>query len=962
MVITTFTNKATQEVKERLLVEALKQSNNAVFEYINKKSFVQISTIHGLLHLFVVQNTEALSLPHDLKIVDQAQADKNLKKIIYQLMKSNVEYTELLESYAFQKLLDVLKQALNLKYQNSNLSAVSPELLLKVYQDKKNRILQKLNDLFALVPEVPEKWQGYFGFLKEYAQIVKSDQVEKAIEFFEYEFKKPPFQKKNPPFQQEAHDLIEEIRESDLFIFQDTSEYHKQHDKLNQLFLKFVEAVFNLLIQFKQRTGELTTDDLENYSLMLINDFPEAALEFSKSWDYFMIDEYQDTSPLQVKILNRIVGEQACFIVGDPQQSIYLFRGARSEVFNEKEAEYLKRNLPLKVLNTNYRSEPALMSYMNDFFNQFTQTFKPMLLKDKKSETLLKDQVFTIRTHDEALATLKQIQYLISHGVQPKDICVLSRKNSSLVQIAQLAFRNHIPVQLQASSGFESKREILDLVAFLKFLVNPSDSENLVTLLRSPWVFVEDDKLVELCQSKEAQFSLWSALLVKATEPVIRLQNYLLDFQTRGASLTLKKFMMETGFIACSELLDPTGKREANIWKLLSQLSAQESKNGFSLSLFLQEQFQSLQSDLSSLSREAQPVIQPDRVSFMTVHASKGLEFKNVIVIGFTDMPQTTKAINLAFDSKSACFSLSVFGVEESKLMPSAWSTLVRKEFNQRELLESERVLYVAMTRAQETISLIAELPRPTARQTIASDSWYKKIAWSEESYANEKYSLKSEFFDDEFTPLAKSSKENFEIRPAFSISEVEQKDLKSVTDILSEKIQSSEQKINFEKKFISLKKAQRGTDLHRLFESLKYLDIKTLNDSISSEDQKLIQYLTEQKEVSLKEILAKGHNEWGFGLKYKKGILQGQIDAWAELDHEIHILDYKTGSAEYSQKAFDQLTIYTLALLQMKQISKNKKIVQSVIYPVDRQIIKREFTNAEELFKKEVVICEMFF
>ena len=100
----------------------------------------------------------------------------------------------------------------------------------------------------------------------------------------------------------------------------------------------------NTAIKISVKTAQpaffsLTISDLENYSLRLIQSFPDAAHEFSQTWDFFMIDEYQDTSPLQVEILNRIVGEKPCFIVGDPQQSIYLFRGARSEVFDAKESE-----------------------------------------------------------------------------------------------------------------------------------------------------------------------------------------------------------------------------------------------------------------------------------------------------------------------------------------------------------------------------------------------------------------------------------------------------------------------------------------------------------------------------------------------------------------------------------------------------------------------------------------------
>ena len=90
---------------------------------------------------------------------------------------------------------------------------------------------------------------------------------------------------------------------------------------------------------------------------------------------------------------------------------------------------------------------------------------------------------------------------------------------------------------------------------------------------------------------------------------------------------------------------------------------------------------------------------------------------------------------------------------------------------------------------------------------------------------------------------------------------------------------------------------------------------------------------------------------------------MQGQIDLWAELDNEIHVLDYKTGSSEYAEKAFDQLAVYTLALLQMKMIPAEKKIILSVVYPGEKLIKKKVFPNAED-FKRELpaAVAGIFF
>ncbi len=961
VVITTFTRKATQEVKERLLVNALKLEDQKLFEYINKKSYVQISTIHGLLSLFLSQNAELLSLPQDLIIVDQIKSDRLLKKLIHSLMKSKIAYVELLESYPFYKLIDIAREGLDLKYQNQKLNFVPQTQLEDLLNEKRDTILKKIQKIFDMVNPIPEKWTVYFEFLRGYQALVAKYKVDEAIIFFESEPKKPAFTTKNPPFAAEAHCLIEEVRDEDQFVFADTQAFRVQHEKLNSLFNQFLIELYELDIETKKRTGELTISDLENYSLKLIQSSPQASNEFSQSWDFFMIDEYQDTSPLQVKILNHLVADKPSFIVGDPQQSIYLFRGARSEVFDEKESELKSRNIEIRNLNTNYRSEPRLMNFINYFFKDFRQNFKPMQLKLELASSKLSEQVFYIQSHDETKATLKQIQHFLNQGIEAKDICVLSRKNSNLMAIAQEAYRVNIPVQLQSASGFEFKREILDLVAFLKFLVNPFDSENLVTLLRSPWLFVEDSVLVDLCQSKEAKVSLWSAITQSNQEILSKLSVYRSHYQQMGASRTLNKFISKTGFVSFSELLDPTGKREANIWKFLMAIVSAEKKPGFSLSLFLEDQFQSLQADLGSSSGEAHPVIQPDRVSLMTVHAAKGLEFKHVIIIGLTDRPQQKNILDLAFNSNSSLFSLAPFSELESKLVPSSWSALIRKEFNLREIFESERVLYVAMTRAQQSVTLVAEVARPNEKKIIVSESWFKKILWPEKSYETEEFSVASLFYDDLLSSNATEGKILTPVRLKKFLESTQPVVSHSVTEMISDLPIGPAETIQLNSSATSLKKAQRGTDLHRIFESLKYIPLEQLTKDLAEEEVKLVQYLYEQKQIDLKEILARGYNEWGFGVKYSGGVLQGQIDAWAELDNEIHILDYKTGSADFTAKAFNQLAIYTYALLKMKKISEKKKIIHSIIYPVDQRIIQKIFADAQDLIQKETALGDFF-
>ena len=121
----------------------------------------------------------------------------------------------------------------------------------------------------------------------------------------------------------------------------------------------------------------------------------------------------------------------------------------------------------------------------------------------------------------------------------------------------------------------------------------------------------------------------------------------------------------------------------------------------------------------------------------------------------------------------------------------------------------------------------------------------------------------------------------------------------------------------------------------------------------LSDTDRKALQWLTDQKEVNLREMFDRGHVEWGFGLKVKSAgqtrMVQGQIDAWGFVGDDLYILDYKTGSTKYLDKAFDQLRAYAGCLKQMGLVNKNQRIRLAVIYPFD-QVVK-----FQDIFEQDV-------
>lgn len=949
IIMTTFTRKATQEVKERLLVEALKRGQKDLFEYINKKSFVHISTIHGVLSLLLSQQSDRMRFPQDIKIVDDVQFARILKKQMNEIFKRHPEYIDLLETYSFTELVDLSKYALELKAQNHQLAYVTAAELRAASAQKKKHMIQLIDEIFKLA--TPEKsWIAYFEYLGRIKISLEEGNDTEFTQLLEEKMRKPMWKAEKPSLDPVAHEILENLREEYFKSAFDSEEYIRQHEQLNSLFDRYLNDLFKSQYEHKRRTGQLTIGDLESLSLQMIEQQPEAVREFADSWDFFMIDEFQDTSPIQVKILNELIGRKPCFVVGDPQQSIYLFRGARSEVFELKQAEMTKAGARVDLLDTNYRSEPTLMNHINHLVAQVGGQFKPMKVKPEASpEKPTPFDTYFVKTSETAVGVIEQVRHLLYLGAKPQEICVLSRNNKALHQVAHRASEFGIPVQQQSAAGFEETREILDLMSFNRFLNNPHDDENFITLARSPWFYISDEQLLELADTRKlTRSSYWSALSRSKLPQKARAQHYLDLFDLTGILQTTQLFMRESNFLTYSRYYDSSGRREANVFKYIASLADAEKKPGFSLGLFLEEQFMSLQSDLGSGQGEAQPVEQPDCVTLMTIHASKGLQFKHVIVVGFNDTIQTTKVIRLAFSPDEQKYSLAAFDPTEQKIVPSRWAEDIRAQLNERELQESERVLYVALTRAIESLTLVADTEKKANKH-----SWSEKISWPEAGESDhpdfKTYSV--EHNSTEMT-YEKPQVTEMQARPLYRELPENQQKTESITELL-QTTGLAMAKPQQELQLLNLKKAQYGTDLHRIFESMKYVEMEVLRKDLTVNDQAAIDYMLAQKDLRLAELLQHGHNEWGFGLKTRTRFIQGQIDLWAELPDEIHVLDYKTGSSFFSDKAFEQLSLYTMALLKMNQIPANKKIVHSVVYPIEKTLKQKTFLNAAEFQQK---------
>lgn len=971
IVVTTFTRKATQELKERLLLLALEQKREDLFHYITNKSQVQISTIHGVLSLFLGRYGNKIGLSSDFKLLSGPQEVLVRRKILRRLILSEPDYESLLESYSFRQL----ESALQKHYENSFLFK-NFRFIRK--EDFAEDLRKHLKDLEALRKECSQQilaetqqasWVKYAEGLQRFSLKVEASDAPVAIQtiknFFADNPRKPSLSAKSPAVSTETGEMLASLVEA-LKDLLDSPEYMpsywEEHEKKNEIFHRLAEKFSKDLFETKVSSGSITMGDLELLSLKLVNEAPEACQSFAAEWDYWMIDEYQDTSPIQVALLKAMVGDRRSFVVGDPQQSIYLFRGARSEVFEEKILAVHEAGGEVQEKLVNYRSIPRLLHFINHYFLSSSDQFAAMEPAPGKELGDIASPVAQVRLvekaeaesglSEETQAALERIQELLANGVDAEKICVLSRTRSGLESLAKAAEAYGVPVQIHVAGGYFARREVKDTLALLKFLVNPHDNVNFLACLRSPWLPMLDQDILSFCHS--GAFSFWSQALKvipegEARHPISLLKKYLNMSQGLGFSFVLRRMMVELGLLDYVQKLDPTGRREANLWKLISNLFEQERSPGFNFLDFLAGLQESPDLESGGEDSDATPVIAPKRVNLMTIHASKGLQFDQVILLGMTSKPRLSQADQFAVDEGTGQWSLSLMNEEERKTQPSRLAIRVKEKFNQRELQEHLRVLYVALTRAKEGLTM-------TWSGKAEKNSWAAACPLQLTTGVHQEKDFSYAILEGSFVPQVQV-REELQIKADPGPWQKENLEVThqtmAVTKMIASEMESASKAAAIPATVLqkALGKAYRGTEAHRIFESLKYTNADTVIETLDDDELKeAVRFIAATKEFPLLDVIQQGYVEWGFSFKHQDFWIQGQIDLWGKVGADIWIVDYKTGSSEYAATAFDQLKAYTWALHRMGFVQKDSQVHLAVVYPFEKKIKTEKNLNLVQL------------
>lgn len=526
--------------------------------------------------------------------------------------------------------------------------------------------------------------------------------------------------------------------------------------------------------QQKQENSLLDFNDLERLTHQLLTEHPAVRRRYQGGeFKHVLVDEFQDTNPVQWAIVRGLADVEqpgSLFVVGDPKQSIYMFRSADVSVFEAVKEQITQADGGEVALATSFRTHQPLVAAFNALFRHILrrdenspvrkyevelgepmQAIRPaapsaeapieVILINK--DLLEDDNNAEMRRRWEAAEVARRLRELVEgeqrliYDKQLKqqrpigygDMAILFQSMSNITLYEDVFKASGLPFVTVSGRGYYSRQEVWDVLALLTALHNPNDDLALATALRSPLFGLSDDALLALRLQRDENNNrrpLWETLAHDAS--VLEDEQARLTFartclqRLRGLAgrLTIAELLRaaldETGYLAVLTSLPDGARRRGNVEKLLDKA---DSSGQVTLGAFNQYLH-----DLSAREvREGEAAVDvKDAVTLMTVHASKGLEYPLVALvdIGWSRGSRNNASVMLDPEYGLAC---KVYDPQTDKLEESyAYAQAARLQ-DLRETAERKRLLYVAATRAQDYLLLSGQI-------LSSKDGAWKETTW----------------------------------------------------------------------------------------------------------------------------------------------------------------------------------------------------------------------------------------
>ena len=658
----TFTKKAAEEMRARI-------SKDLVLNRIDyEDKDLNIMTIHSFALEIVESYSYILGINPKFKILDDGESDYLLEEAV----------KESLNEIEDEKFKDYL-----LDFKTSPFEEVNN--FINLYGDFKNNNLN-FDDILkkSLNFDKSEKsFQDLINLLDEYRQVsgkrfkgFYDDNIENLRDLVSFDGEVLNEIEENLGSSKKENDKILEIKDLIQELKKDLEKKNKDYYKIIIKILKSIDRIYK---KSKEEIRGLDYDDIISYCHILLKN-PLIKSELIEKYSYILVDEYQDTNEIQNDII-RVFSSSNIFIVGDPKQSIYAFRGTDlSSYFSF--SENIEKSL---IMNKNYRSDGEIIDFVNEKFKDLIGSYDEMESSHKDGGGVY---LYNTPEYAELLDLVKDLL----KKYDAKDIAILSRSNAQIDEIGKILSESEI--KFNKGERRLEEIEVLRLIKnILSAIYSPKEFLNFLSLFNSNLLDFDFKDLIEILN--QGIDNSEDLLAYKSTDKNIKeFLNFIKDTREKSSYLMLDEIIDEI----MNYFYDLGTLREID-WEYIYKFKevAKDFVENNS------KDYRSFERQISSVTFEDLE----DGINLLTIHKSKGLEFDGLIIshmdkgkkYGKTNRILVDKDLGLGINS-----TLSNYSYKE-----------ISNKLREIDEEEEIRVLYVAMTRAKKELILFGNLEKARA-------------------------------------------------------------------------------------------------------------------------------------------------------------------------------------------------------------------------------------------------------
>ncbi|WP_297813663.1 exodeoxyribonuclease V subunit beta [uncultured Finegoldia sp.] len=676
IVCITFTNKACDEMKDRIIK---KLNNPKLIDDIN------VSTISSFCKKIVSDNSYYLSIDPGFQIFEENEQNKMVDEIVGEISQNNIDFIKSIGSIFqtnYSDTVGVVKSSYyKMRTNNVDFYELKNQTLdyLKSLQDfKAEDIIFLKSFLFDLKQECEnikdiKKNSKLYKFLNDERQLTDSD------DYIRFLFES--YNQIGDSTKENVREIIDEVNKK----IEETLKPLEKGDFV--LYEKFFELLIEIDEKYSEKKTELGVLDFNDIELMCkkVLENREILQNSKNKYQFFMIDEFQDTSNLQRYIFYTLCSDDEkldrnnLFVVGDPKQAIYSFRGANIKVFNQTRQDIIKSGGEDITFYENHRTHPNIMEPINYIYsNKMKERYDKLIAKNPAGDVIGEDE-FKKNTKDEKTHN-DSCNVLVSYIDEKNfnDTAILARTKQDLEYYEQSLKDRNIPYYLFDKQGLEDCIEILNLIQFIKY-ARYQDDISKVGVLSNIYNIEYNDIINDTDDFKQIQKILDT-----------HSEKFLNNLMQHKIYFALSNYIQEIKYF---ELLNDIQKR-ANVIKFL-EIAKQFDSNNYSVDDFVS--FFENNKNIYQMSYEDE---KSNLVKLMTIHKSKGLGFKNVIVDNVSKFTTSKDKFFLYVDNENEKiyfaldFPFSIFRKNH-----------IKDSIAQADEYENDNLYYTAFTRAKEQLS-----------------------------------------------------------------------------------------------------------------------------------------------------------------------------------------------------------------------------------------------------------------